>query len=146
MYKLSKRSFGNLKTCHEDLQKIFALAIQLTPVDFIITEGHRSIARQNELFKKGASKIDGYKKLGKHNLSPSMAVDICAYVKGNKKLAFDPAHLAALGGSILASATILLSEGEITHQVRWGANWDMDGEILTDQRFDDMPHFELRKV
>jgi len=146
MYKLSQRSFDNLKTCHEDLQKIFALAIQLSPVDFIITEGHRSVQRQNELFKKGVSKIDGYRILGKHNLTPSMAVDICACVKDNKKLAYDPAHLAAIGGSVFAATQILLGEKEIKHQLRWGANWDMDGEILTDQRFDDMPHFELKEI
>ena len=146
MYKLSQRSWDNLKTCHEDLQKIFALAIQLSPVDFIITEGHRSVARQNELYKIGRSKVDGYRVIGKHNLSPSMAADICAYVKGNRKLAYDPAHLVAIGGTVFAATQILLADKKITHQIRWGANWDMDGEILTDQRFDDMPHFELKKI
>lgn len=146
MYKLSQRSWDNLKTCHEDLQKIFALAIQLTPVDFIITEGHRSIQRQNKLFRDGMSKVDGYKIKGKHNYDPSLAVDICAYVKGNKKLAYDIAHLSAIGGAVFAATSILISENQITHNIRWGANWDMDGEILTDQRFDDMPHFELKKL
>ena len=27
--------------------------------------------------------------------------------------------------------------------IRWGGNWDRDNEILSDQKFDDCPHFEL---
>jgi hypothetical protein len=30
--------------------------------------------------------------------------------------------------------------------LRWGGNWDMDAEILTDQNFDDYPHVEIRRV
>ncbi len=144
--KLSRRSLDNLETCHMDLQKIVALAIQISVVDFIVVEGHRSVQRQNKLFKQGLSKIDGINRKGKHNYTPSKAFDICAYVRGSKKLAYDVSHLACIGGAITAAAKILLAEGEITHDIRWGANWDNDGEILTDQRFDDLPHFELRKI
>ena len=147
MYKLSQRSWNNLKTCHEDLQKIAALAIKLTPVDFIITEGHRSKERQRQLFNEGLSKIDGYSRLGKHNYDPSMALDFCAYVPGKaKQLAFDQVHLASIGTAFHCAATLLYNEGEITHKLRWGANWDMDGELLYDQRFRDMPHVELKKI
>jgi hypothetical protein len=27
--------------------------------------------------------------------------------------------------------------------IRWGGNWDMDGEPITDQDFQDLVHFEL---
>ena len=108
MYKLSKRSYNNLLTCHEDLQKIMGLAIQVSPVDFIITEGHRSVARQFKLFLQGLSKVDGTNTIGKHNLTPSMACDICAYVRGNKKLAFDVAHLAAIGGAVFITLSVFL--------------------------------------
>lgn len=27
--------------------------------------------------------------------------------------------------------------------IRWGGNWDMDGEPVTDQNFQDLVHFEL---
>lgn len=144
-YKLSETSAERLRTCHEDLQKIVVLAIQISPIDFVIVEGHRTKARQQEMFKKGLSKIDGVTKLGKHNYEPSMAVDLCAYVRGNKSLAYDVKHLCAIGGAMCAAAAILLDEGEITHKLRWGANWDMDGEIITDQTFQDLPHFEIVK-
>ncbi len=30
--------------------------------------------------------------------------------------------------------------------LRWGGNWNMDAEILTDQGFDDYPHVEIRRI
>jgi hypothetical protein len=27
--------------------------------------------------------------------------------------------------------------------VRWGGNWDRDNEVVTDQKFDDLVHFEI---
>lgn len=146
MYKLSQRSWDNLMTCHPDLQKIGALAITLSPVDFIITEGHRSIERQTELFNKGLSKIDGISKKGKHNYDPSMALDFCAYVKGKEKLMWDKVHLTAIATAFHCAAEMLYAEGEITHKIRWGANWDRDGELLYDHTFQDMPHVELIKI
>ena len=50
--KFGNRSKKRLSTCDEDLQKIMNLAIQRTIVDFGITEGHRSVERQQELFNQ----------------------------------------------------------------------------------------------
>jgi hypothetical protein len=38
---------------------------------------------------------------------------------------------------------MLYEQEKITSKLKWGANWDMDGEIITDQGFMDLPHFEL---
>ena len=38
---------------------------------------------------------------------------------------------------------ILKEEGIISHDIRWGFNWDRDGIIISDQNFQDGPHFEL---
>jgi peptidoglycan L-alanyl-D-glutamate endopeptidase CwlK len=134
-------------------------AIMTSMVDFTFVEGHRPPERQFELYKKGREKIegkwqvadptkvvtnvDGFIKKSNHNYDPSMAGDIRAYVKGNPKLAYDPFHLAYLGGHITNTAQNLLAEGRITHRLRWGANWDEDGELIYDQGLDDSPHFEL---
>ena len=145
-FELGSNSLKKLRTCHADLQKIFKLAIKRTMVDFGISEGHRSLERQKELFDQGKSKIDGISRKGKHNYTPSLAVDIFAYHPDRKtraKLAYDKMHLAYLGGIIQSCAEELFDKGEITHKIRWGANWDSDGVIDYDQSFDDYPHFEL---
>jgi peptidoglycan L-alanyl-D-glutamate endopeptidase CwlK len=140
-YKFSTTAASRLATCHSDLQKIMNLAIELTDMDFGIAEGHRSIERQQQMYKDGKSKIDGITRKGKHNYSPSLAVDIYAFVNG--KASWAVADLMFLNGIITAAAKILKAQGEITHDIRLGANWDRDGEFLTDQSFDDLPHIEL---
>jgi len=116
-------------------------AIKITNIDFGIAEGHRSIVLQQKYYKQGKSKIDGINKMGKHNYNPSLAVDIYAYVNG--KAIWDKEHLSYLSGIIHAVTELLYKEGKITHKIRWGGNWDMDGTILLDQSFDDRPHYEL---
>ena len=76
----------------------------------------------------------------KHNYSPSLAVDIYPYF--NNGANWDNEHLSYLSGIIHAVSEMLLIEGKISHRIRWGGNFDMDGEIL-EQSFDDRPHFEL---
>ena len=144
-YIFGKRSKEKLSTCHKDLQLIAEESLKVSQMDFGVSEGHRTIEKQQEYFNSGKSKVDGIKIKGKHNYQPSLAFDIYAYISGKPKLAFNTSNLAYLGGVITATAKRLLNEGRITHRVRWGFNWDMDGEIGTDQRFQDMPHFELKK-
>ena len=142
-YILGKRSIKNLESCHADLQAIAMAAICHTQVDFAVVEGHRSVERQKLLYDAGKSKIDGLSKKGKHNYTPSLAFDICAIVNG--KASWRESYLAYLGGVITAVGMILLAEGTVSHKLRWGGNWDGDGEIITDQSFMDLPHFELLK-
>lgn len=140
-----KRSKEKLATCHPDLQLIANESLKVSRMDFGISEGNRSIEKQLEYFYTGKSKVDGIKIKGKHNYQPSLAFDLYAYISGKPHLAFNVANLAYLGGVLTATANRLLNEGKITHKLRWGFNWDMDGEIGTDQRFQDMPHFEILK-
>lgn len=145
-HKFGDKSLEKLKTCHLDLVKIMLMTIDNSKIDFGIAEGHRTVSRQLELFNEGKSKIDGINKKGKHNYKPSLAVDIYTYhpdLETRKKIAYDKSHLAYIAGVVDASAKDLLSEGLISHKIRWGGNWDSDGIIDFDQTFDDFPHFEL---
>ena len=142
-YHFSKISRQRLATCHEDLQIIALEALAVSNVDFGIAEGHRPITRQKALFDKGLSKIDGITKLGKHNHDPSKAFDIYAWVGG--KSSYNTATLSYLAGIIVSTAKRLYEQGKTKHLVRWGGNWDKDGEIITDQRFQDLVHFEIYK-
>lgn len=146
-HRFGKRSQSKLNTCHEDLIKIMTLAISRSDIDFGISEGHRSLDRQYQLFLEGKSKIDGLDKKGKHNLTPSEAVDIYVYHPDRitqRKIIYDKKHLSYIGGVIMSCAQELYDKGEVTHLIRCGMNWDGDGIIDYDQLFDDFPHFELR--
>lgn len=143
MFVFGKKSKEKLSTCHKDLQLIMNEAIKISNVDFGISEGYRSLEKQLQYFKEGKSKIDGITKKGKHNYKPSLAVDIFPYLENEAN--WDNEHLSYLSGVIHAVSEILFAQGETTHKIRWGGNWDMDGVILLDQSFDDRPHFELVK-
>lgn len=148
MFLFGHTSVTRLYTCHDDWIKILEMAIRVTAVDFGIAEGHRPTQKQQDMYAIGRTKpgkrvtnIDGVNIKGKHNYVPSLAVDIYAFVNGSAS--WDVSHLSYLAGVIITCAEILYIKGEITHKVRWGGNWDRDGEILSDQSFDDSPHFEL---
>ncbi|MDI5633335.1 M15 family peptidase, partial [Salmonella enterica subsp. enterica serovar Anatum] len=55
MNKFSQRSENNLKGVNADLVKIVRRALQLSPVDFGITEGLRTVERQRQLVAAGKS-------------------------------------------------------------------------------------------
>lgn len=145
MYQFGNTSLKRLSTCREEIQQVMKLAIQRSPVDFGIACGHRSIAEQQELYAQGRTKpgpivthVDGIKKKSQHNSNPSNAVDIYGWV--NAKATWDEKTLLFLAGVIMASAD------ELGIVMRWGGNWDSDGEIIADQNFLDLPHFEFKGV
>lgn len=140
-YKLSKRSLNRLETCHPDLQTLVRHSIAISSVDFFVVGGHRSLEEQKRLYDEGKSKIDGISKLGNHNYDPSRAVDICAYINGRAN--WGQNYGCYLGGLVMGMAAHLLAMGQMSHLVRWGGNWKMDGRVIEGQTFIDLPHFEL---
>lgn len=162
MHQFSKTSLKILETCHKDIQTVMLYGIMTSPIDFGISRGHSSPEEQFELFKKGRKKnasgiwevvnptaivtnLDGFIKLSKHNRTPSEAVDIFAWVPGKRELMYDEMHLAFLGGHLLKCSKELLAKGKISHPIRWGGNWDGDGELIYDQKLWDKPHYEIIK-
>lgn len=148
MFSYGKNSKKKLSKAHIDLQKIMNLVIKVTKVDIGISDVYRTKERQYRYFIKGKSTVDGYIKVGKHNIIPAEAVDVFIYhpdLDTRIKLAYDKKHLTYIAGVIDACAYFLYESGEIKHLIRWGANWDSDGIIDYDQKFDDFPHHELIK-
>lgn len=135
MNKFGESSTKKLNTCHSDIQKVMKLAIKECPIDFGIAEGERTLIKQQEYYAAGKSRLDGVRQKSKHQSSPSNAVDIYAYVNG--KASWDMNHLCFIAGYIFKSAQ------ELNIKIRWGGNWNGDGEIITGQSFVDAPHFEL---
>ena len=123
-YKLSKRSLSRLDGVHKDLVQVVKLAIELTEVDFGVTEGVRTIERQRELFAKGASKTMNSRHLTGH------AVDLVAYVGSEVRWDWPLYHKIADAMKRAANS--------LGVPIVWGGDW---------KSFKDGPHFELdRKV
>ena len=76
-FKLSSRSTGRLGGIEPDLIEVVKAAIELTKVDFGVTCGMRTLAEQEALVAKGASKTMKSKHL------EGRAVDLVAYVGSN---------------------------------------------------------------
>lgn len=125
--------FGNsseskLITCDNRLAQICRTIIQY--YDFMIIYGYRDENEQNDCYGKGLST----KKFpnSKHNVSPSLAIDIAPYPINWK----DTDRFIHLAGMMLIIGYLL------GYKIRWGGDWDMDDD-LHDQTFMDYGHFEL---
>ena len=122
-----------LVTCEDRIQLVFRKALELGLIDISIIDGHRGEAAQKRYFELGKSKTPWPE--SKHNCLPSRGIDAAPFISG--KPSSDYNHCSFLAGVVLAVAKY---EGV---RMRWGGNWDMDGEPLTDQTFQDLWHYEL---
>lgn len=136
-YRFSKNSESKLNTVQNPLQQVCRKALSYGVMDATIIEGRRSKENQNRYFREGKSRLKWPN--GKHNvLNPddlAQAVDIAPFVAG--KVSWVKDHCLVWAGLMLAAAA------ELGVKIRWGGNWDMDGEPVTDQKFQDLVHFEL---
>ncbi len=134
MPKFSQTSFSKLATCHPDLQALFYEVIKY--FDCTIIEGYRNQEDQEKAFSSGYSKL--HWPHGKHNSSPSMAVDVAPYPLDWK----NDRRMYWFAGYVMGIAQKLKEEGRMTHTVRYGGDWDSDKNI-DDESFKDLVHFEL---
>tara|TARA_Y100000593_G_scaffold39183_1_gene75738 strand:+ start:6611 stop:7006 length:396 start_codon:yes stop_codon:yes gene_type:complete len=125
-----KKSKQRLSTCHEDLQKVFNEVIKY--IDCSVLEGHRDERRQEQLFKEGKTKVRY--PFGRHNTKPSRAVDVTPY----------PVDWADRERQTLFAGFVLGVAARMGITLRWGGDWNMNFKVQ-DNKFDDFPHFELRK-
>ena len=125
MYKFGKRSRKRLKGV--DAKLVNVLNELITIMDVTVIEGLRSAERQKELLAKGATKV----KYSKH--MEGKAVDIAPYPIDWE----DRERFHYMGGMVRGIAKAL------NLKVRWGGDWDSDGEIK-DNSFDDLVHIEIK--
>ena len=120
-YQLSQRSLDRMKGVDERLVNVVKRAIEISEIDFVVTEGLRTKERQAALFKAGATRTMNSKHLvGK-------AVDLAALVDGTVR--WDWPLYAKLADAMKRAAEILNVE------IEWGGDW------IT---FKDGPHFQLK--
>jgi peptidoglycan L-alanyl-D-glutamate endopeptidase CwlK len=138
-YTLSNRSLNNLTGVHPALVKVVKRAIEITEQDFVVIEGLRTQARQDELWAQGRTKpgpiVTWTKDASSHGIQEDglgYAVDIAPYpVDWNDLKKFDA----------IAKAMFTAAE-EFGVRLRWGADWNMNG-TPRERGESDSPHFEL---
>lgn len=140
MYKLSKRSLNNLKGVHPNLSRVMQEAIKNSPVDFTITEGVRTVQRQQELFALGRTKpgkkvtnADGIKNKSNHQPKPDgfgHAVDLYPFFLGQVQVSHKDTikNLKIIADHIKATAL------RLGLKITWGGDW---------RNPYDPPHFQL---
>jgi len=135
--RFSKRSLDNLVGVHPDLCKVMHEAIKDTPIDFTITEGLRTVQRQQELYAQGRTKpgtivtqVDGVKKKSNHQPKSDgygYAVDLYPYLCGS-------VQVDAVKELKIIAAHIIATAKRLGVPVEWGGTW----------KFVDMPHFQIK--
>jgi len=125
MPRFGRRSKERLKGVDAKLVNVANELIKL--MDVTVIEGLRSQERQNELVAQGKSKT----KFGKH--VAGKALDLAPYPidwEDRERFHYMGGLVRGIGHSLGVS-------------VRWGGDWDSDGEIK-DNSFDDLVHIEIK--
>lgn len=133
----SESSIEKLNSCHKDLQVIFNEAIKY--FDNSIITGYRNEKEQKKAYSKGNSQLRWPQ--SQHNKMPSMAVDAIPYPVDWQ----DMKRMYYFAGLVRGIAVSLKQQGNISHNIRFGGDWDNDTQVQ-DNRFNDLVHFELVKV
>lgn len=114
-FRLSERSLSRLEGVHPDLVAVTKRAIELTDIDFGVTEGLRTRERQKEMVAKGASKTMNSRHLTGH------AVDVVAYLGGEAR--WD------MGLYYRIAAAFREAGREMGVPIVWGACWQTINDI-----------------
>ena len=122
MFKLSDKSIDKMNGVNPALIAVVKKAIELTTVDFGVTEGLRSIERQKELFKAGKSQT----MKSRHIIGE--AVDLVAYVNGKVDWTWKYYEQIAIAMKQAAK--------ELDIAIEWGGDW---------VSFKDGVHFQLKR-
>lgn len=130
--KWGARSAAHLATCDEDIIWLMT-TLRDEVADISILQGHRGKDEQDEYYATGASTVPWPQ--SKHNRYPSQAVDFQPYPVPAREVEV----WAALGYLAGRAIEIGKRRGLV---IRWGGDWDMDGD-LADNRFDDLYHLEI---
>ena len=111
-FMLSARSHKNLTGVDPRLVEVVKRAIKLTKVDFAVTEGVRTAARQREMFLTGASQIAAG---GSHERGE--AVDVVAYL--GDRISWELNLYDDIADAMKAAAL------ELNVGLCWGAAWNV---------------------
>jgi peptidoglycan L-alanyl-D-glutamate endopeptidase CwlK len=117
---LGHRSLARLEGVHPDLVRVVKKAAAMSPLDFTVLEGLRTLERQKQLSQIGATKTLRSRHLTGH------AVDLAPMVGGTVRWDWPLYHRLAK----------IIKEAAVAENVpiEWGGNW---------KTFKDGPHWQL---
>jgi peptidoglycan LD-endopeptidase CwlK len=108
-FKFSQRSENNLQGVNPDLVKLVRRVLEVSAVDFGITEGLRTAERQKEMVAGGHSQTMNSRHLTGH------AVDVVAYV--GSQISWEWSLYEQI------AAAFKQASAELSIPVEWGGNW-----------------------
>lgn len=120
MFKFSDRSLKRMDGVHPDLVEVAQLALELSKVDFGVSEGLRSREKQRLMVKQGQSTTMNSRHLTGH------AIDVYAWVDGG--ISWDWKYYKEIAKAFKKAAKKLKVD------IDWGGDW---------KSFPDGPHFQL---
>lgn len=147
-FQFSRRSLDKLASVHTDLQRVAERALQISEVDFSVTQGRRTLDEQRRLYGKGRTAAQ-CKRMGvpssyarpnenrvtwirpeNGNHLSGRAIDVAPFVNG--RLEWDNNGKLGLWPKI--AVAFKLAAQELGVSIEWGGDWDGTK---------DRPHFEL---
>jgi peptidoglycan L-alanyl-D-glutamate endopeptidase CwlK len=127
-FNFSIRSRESLRSVHPDLARVAERALELTTVDFILTEGKRTLAKQREYIRSGASRTLRSRHIPAMNESGfAEALDIMPLEAGKVRDDLCP---------VVAKA-FYKAAAELGVDLQWGGDWRFGWK--------DTNHFELKR-
>lgn len=121
-FVLGNTSLANLVGVNRDLVAVVKQAIVLSPVDFGVHEGIRTIETQREYFRTGVSKTMNSKHL------TGNAVDLVPYIDGKLRWEWEPIYSIA--------AAMAQAAGSMGVRLVWGGVWDRELNDYADDGID----------
>ncbi|MBI4030484.1 MAG: M15 family peptidase [Proteobacteria bacterium] len=138
-YRFSQRSEEHLKHLVPEMVRVVRRALSFQVMDFTVLETLRDEERQRLLIEAGTSqKADSLHLANDDGLAEAVDLLPYPYNVNGVDVWQDKQRFSLLAGLIFAAAAIE------NVPVRWGGDWDGDGNNA-DSKFHDMPHFELRR-
>ena len=119
-YRFSQRSYDRMAGVRPELVAIASRALIISPIDFGVTEGLRSLERQRALVASGASQTLRSRHLTGH------AIDVVAYI--GAEVRWDWPLYEQIASAMRVAAR------ELRVPLEWGGDW----QILRDG-----PHYQL---
>jgi hypothetical protein len=149
-FRFSDKSLAQLASVKRPLREVAMRALQLSKVDFGITQGLRTIEEQRRLVAEGKSKTMNSKHL------TGDAVDVVMFVP-SQGYTYEP-----VSGFVMIADAFKAAAGQLKTKIRWGGAWHIenfttyygDAQEATDEYvalkrslgqkpFLDLVHFEL---
>lgn len=128
-FVFGKKSKENLKDVHPALVKIATRALELSPIDFRVSCGVRTMQQQKAMVARGVSKTMKSKHLVQSD-GYAHAIDIVALPNG--VVSWDFSHYRTIAGCFKQAAEEIGTEAGVT--CTWGGDW---------ATLRDGPHFQI---